>query len=246
MPQEVLAPAEHHDQKDTLVPYIRGGRDVGTSWIRGIKADNATALLDLAGQITAEIHPLKDRRISEKQFLVRLRKKNLLEPAMNRLAQIVGYNSDAIIGLYHLWWAYAWTYNYTRLASMIVRDEDDTLNSAAEKMGIEPQEAVRLLARRDIGYLVGIFFERIAREKKGMVMWRVTEGAMCGEVRHAELYLKHFGTEQKGQEQSGALVNLDAMSEHELKAYIAKQKRDVGETPDEEEAEVEIKNGSAR
>jgi hypothetical protein len=31
------------------------------------------------------------------------------------------------------------------------------------------------------------------------------------------------------------------MSEHELKAYIAKQKRDVGETPDEEEAEVEIK-----
>ena len=240
--ERVLAPSEYGGE-DLLVPYAIQHRDAGTAWFRSLKPDAVAEILDLAGEIGRLVHPDKNRALSQKEFYKKLYGAKLVEQARDRLVQIVGYNSNAIISLYHIWWAMTWTHNYIRTASSAERTQEDTHRIVSEKMGVSSSEAAEILLRRDVSAMVNGFFERAAKEHKGLVMWRTTEEALKGNDRHAKIYFDSVVGEAQPKD-SGTRTNFEALSEAELQAVVAKLKREVGEPVETIEAKVTITEAS--
>ena len=235
----IRAPSEYPDQKDILVPYLAPARDVGTAWFRGLKPDALANILDLAGELEEVVHPLRDRSLTQKEFYQRLKKAGLLQNAQDKLVQIIGYNSRQIISLYHIWWSLAWAYNYSRYANRAEQDQGEIHESVAKGLNIDPKEAQKLLARRDISCMISGFLERFAKERKGEVMWKTAVEALNGNHKYAQLYYDYVVPDQVSKE-TGSQVNYEGSTEEELKAVIAKLKRDVGETVTTIEAKVTI------
>lgn len=235
----LLPPAVAADQSPLKVPRIR--RDVGAAWARGLKIEQIGALADLAAQLTAHVRqdpkfPPWSGILTEDSFFQRLGREGASQ-ARDRICQIVGYAGDTVVDVYTLWWCSVWV---DKFITITPDDGEDRHEATAERLRVPWEDARDRLARKDVQKMIGVLLEACAKDAKGYVDWRTTEGALAGNPKHAQLYYdKVVGQKSGGDGTTG--TNFDRMNEEELVAVIARMRRKVGE-PFEEHKQIDMKD----
>lgn len=223
---EISPPAIDPDAKPIRVPGLKFKRDAGTSWARALDTEQVADLIDLAGELAVIFPVIKERRITERTFESKLRDMGQYEHGVDKLARIIGH-TDGLVTLYHIWWSYAWVANYTRASLSKDREEKTCHDETARRMGIKPGVAMQRLARRDVSYLVNLFFVRLAREHEGQVAWRATQDAINGGSRALDTFYRHVKSNEDTGTRGGEFDPFQ-LTEAELMADIEKKRKRVG------------------
>lgn len=222
--EEIQPPAKFTDAKPVVVPALKFQRDAGTSWARALNPAQIADLVDLAGELSVIFPVVKERRVTEKQFLKKLESLGQLSAANDKLLRLVGHTSG-LVTLYLIWWSYAYVANYTRVTMM--SGVDDTMaarEETARRMGISVSALTERLARRDVSFMVNLFLSRLAAEAEGEIAWKTAQEALLGGARAMDLYYRHVRTAEDGGERGGALDPFN-LSEGELMAEVSRLRK---------------------
>lgn len=221
------------------VTHLSPPKETGTAWARGLSAAQRIDLVDLAGALSVYFPPLKQRRVTERQFFSKLKKLGVLEQLNQQLVRITG-SSAGITNLYNIWWSYTWVWNYSRACEMKDRTEEEARDETAERMNLTPEKAQARLTRRDVSFIVNLFLSRRAQEMRGAIEHRTALDALNGGTRDRETYFRNIAVERESHVSDAHEINAEAMAEDELRREIAALRKSVGEVVDTIPAEVEI------
>lgn len=240
LPMDEILPAESDgpDATPIKVPFLRFRRDAGTAWARTLNQGQIADLIDLAGNLGDVVPILAERRVTEKQFMTKLRGMGLDDEAKSRLSRVVGFAGSGV-SLYYIWWSWAWVYNYTRATSMSERSEEESREVTAKRMGLTPVQLEERLARRDVSFMVNLFLSRAAREMQGEIAWRTTQQALEGGVKAQDLYYKHVATNEELGDKGGLEFDPFNMPSDEMQESVKKMRKQLN-LHQSQDAEIEI------